>query len=411
MKRILAVFGYFIMSVVLFLGGVTLNAAPSGNGTADVREPVDDTDNTDTPDDSSDADNGDTPAPGESDTGEPDSDDNAENPDISLYYYSLLDDTKKEYYDQISDAAGTEAESVTLEGITHEEAEPILISVMNDHPEYFWLENSYTYQSGDNYVKLIFNYNCTGGEKDNRQRVIEQQASQIVNGIPAESSDYDKVKYVFETLVDQTRYDKAAPDNQNIYSVFGNWTTVCAGYARATKYLLDQMGVECIYVTGNAGEPHAWNIVNCDGAYYCVDTTWGDPTYQEGIGVDVDTTSYEYLCCTTQMLSRTHTPDAMFPVPECTDTSLEYYRMEGRYLTSADQEHILNIMKADVDEGAGRTDIQFSDPDVFGQVMAQIDSLLDQAMNYEMEVKGPDSGGVSYQYNDNTCLLTVLWNN
>lgn len=411
MKRILAVFGYFIMSVVLFLGGVTLNAAPSGNGTADVREPVDDTDNTDTPDDSSDADNGDTPVPDESDTGEPDSDDNAENPDISLYYYSLLDDTKKEYYDQISDAAGTEAESVTLEGITHEEAEPILISVMNDHPEYFWLENSYTYQSGDNYVKLIFNYNCTGGEKDNRQRVIEQQASQIVNGIPAESSDYDKVKYVFETLVDQTRYDKAAPDNQNIYSVFGNWTTVCAGYARATKYLLDQMGVECIYVTGNAGEPHAWNIVNCDGAYYCVDTTWGDPTYQEGIGVDVDTTSYEYLCCTTQMLSRTHTPDAMFPVPECTDTSLEYYRMEGRYLTSADQEPILNIMKADVDEGAGRTDIQFSDPDVFGQVMAQIDSLLDQAMNYEMEVKGPDSGGVSYQYNDNTCLLTVLWNN
>ena len=134
MKRILAVFGYFIMSVVLFLGGVTLNAAPSGNGTADVREPVDDTDNTDTPDDSSDADNRDTPVPDESDTGEPDSDDNAENPDISLYYYSLLDDTKKEYYDQISDAAGTEAESVTLEGITHEEAEPILISVMNDHP-------------------------------------------------------------------------------------------------------------------------------------------------------------------------------------------------------------------------------------------------------------------------------------
>lgn len=411
MKRILAVFGYFIMSAVLFFGGVTLNAAPPAGGDADIKVPAVDKSDPDVMDDENDADSDDASASDIDAAEDPASDDAAENPDIQAYYYSLLDDAKKEYYDQIRDAAASEAESVTLEGITHEEAEPILISVMNDHPEYFWLESSYTYQSDTDYVKFIFNYNCTGGEKDSRQRVIEQQASQIVNGIPESSSDYEKVKYVFETLVDQTQYDKSAPDNQNIYSVFGNWTTVCAGYAKATKYLLDQMGVECIYVTGNAGEPHAWNIVNCDGAYYCVDTTWGDPTYQEGIGVDVDTTSYEYLCCTTQMLSRTHTPDAMFPVPECTDTSLEYYRMEGRYLTSADQEPILGIMKADVDEGAERTDIQFSDPDVFDQVMAQIDPLLDEAMKYEMEVKGADSGGVSYQYNDNTCLLTVLWNN
>ena len=117
--------------------------------------------------------------------------------------------------------------------------------------------------------------------------------------------EYEKIKYVFETIVDQTDYDLSAPDNQNIYSVFGNWTSVCAGYAKASKYLLDQLGVECIYVTGDAsGEAHAWNIVRCDGQYYCYDATWGDPLYQEGIGVEMDTTSYEYLCCPDSMLSR-----------------------------------------------------------------------------------------------------------
>lgn len=62
-----------------------------------------------------------------------------EDPDIFLYYYSLLDDTEKEYYDQISDAISAERESVTLEGISYKEAEKILISVMNDHPNIFGL--------------------------------------------------------------------------------------------------------------------------------------------------------------------------------------------------------------------------------------------------------------------------------
>lgn len=410
MKRFLSVIGYFIMSAALFLGGVILNSDLPGAAGTGVQERLDHTDDPDTP-------------PGEGQDETPDlgigaaEDDEQSEPDDaaesepSLYYYSLLDDAGKDYYAQIDEAVASSAESVSLQGVTFEEAEPILISVMNDHPEYFWLDNSYSYRTGTGSVEFIFNYTCAGGEKENRERIIEQQAAQIIAAAPSGGSDYEKVKYVFETLVDRTQYDKSAPDNQNIYSVFGNWTTVCAGYAKSTKYLLDRMGVECIYVTGMAGERHGWNLVNCDGAYYCVDTTWGDPTYQEGIGVDVDTTSYEYLCCTSEMLSRTHTPDSMFPVPECTDTSLEYYRMQGRYLATADSEEILNIMKADIDDSAERTDIQFSTPEIFAQVMAQIDSLLDQAMNYEMEVKGLAETGISYQTNENTCLLTVMWEN
>ena len=222
-------------------------------------------------------------------------------------------------------------------------------------------------------------------------------------------SDYEKIKYVFETLVDRTQYDLGASDNQNIYSVFGNWTSVCAGYAKATKYLLDQMGVDSIYVTGNAeGESHAWNIVSCEGRYYCVDTTWGDPTYQEGIGVDVDTTSYEYLCCPDSMLSRTHTADSTFVLPECTDNSLEYYRLQGRYLEEYDQEEIINIMKKDIDSDAERTDIQFSTPEVYSQVITQLESLIQEGLRYEQSVKG-STGGVYYQYNENTCKISVFW--
>lgn len=380
MKRVLSVFRYFILSAVLFLGGVTVEDSQTENETGNTQNLQRNMEG-------------------------------LEDPDIFLYYYSLLDDTEKEYYDQISDAISAERESVTLEGISYKEAEKILISVMNDHPEYFWLDSSYTYKEEVDEITFIFDYNSVNEAKKERGHIIEERVFEIINGIPEKSSDYEKVKYVFETLVDQTEYDRTAADSQNIYSVFGNRRSVCAGYAKATKYLLDCMGVEAIYVTGTAGESHAWNIVNCDGLYYCVDTTWGDPTYLEGRGVNIDTTAYEYLCCTSEMLSRTHMPDPLFPLPECMDPSLEYYRMAGRYLESADQEQILDIMEADIDRDADRTDIQFRDPDVFNQVISELDSLLGQAIEYEVSTKGSGAGSVRYQYNESTCLLTVIWEN
>lgn len=402
MKKLFSVLGYFIISVFLFLGGVLLEAVPPQRETAAAGDMTDDRD--DKRDDESSDDDTDGP---DADLDPADEKDEAQ--EVSEYYYSILDETKKEYYDQIKEAVKAGDESVMLPGITYEEADPVFVSVQYDHPEYFWVEGSYTYKSGDGYVEFIFNYNCTGEEREKRKSTIEQASEDILAAAPLDGTDYEKVKYVFETLVDRTQYDLEAPDNQNIYSVFGNWTSVCAGYAKATKYLLDQMGVDSIYVTGDAeGESHAWNIVSCGGQYYCVDTTWGDPVYQEGIGVDVETTSYEYLCCPDSMLSRTHTADSTFALPECTDNSLEYYRLQGRYLEAFDQEAVLDIMKNDIDTDAERTDIQFSEPEAYNQAMSQMEVLVQEAMKYEESVKG-STGGVRWQYNENTCLISVLW--
>ena len=414
MKKFFSVMGYFILSVLMFFGGVLLKAeppdgisAPAGNIAGDPEDTPSDPDDAEEPSDPADNKEPAEPSDLENPPDHSDAEDDSQAP--TAYYYSLLDDTRRGYYDQLSEAVASEEESVVLSGITYEEADPIFVSVQYDHPEYFWVEGSYTYKSGDNYVEFIFNYNCSGEEKEKRESVIEQQAEEILAEAPADGTDYEKVKYVFETLVDRTEYDLEAPENQNIYSVFGNWTSVCAGYARATKYLLDRMGVECIYVTGNAeNEAHAWNIVSCGGKYYCVDTTWGDPAYQEGIGVDIDTTSYEYLCCPDSMLSRTHTADSAFEIPECTDNSLEYYRLQGRYLESSDQGKILEIMKKDIDEGEDRTDIQFATQEVFNQLMPQLETVIQEALQYEQSVKG-NQGSVNYQYNENTCRISVFW--
>lgn len=409
MKKIFSVSLYFIMSVLLFLGGVLLEADLSGGMIGTVSGNLDDRDKEEM-DGSGAAENSDDNNLSDRSDTEADGDETSRK--MPMYYYSLLDDEQKDYYDQISEAAVSMESSVVLAEITHDEMDLIFQAVQYDHPEYFWIESSYSYRNvGDsNDMELIFNYNCTGDEKTDRESTVRGQSAEIIADAPAGDSDYEKVKYVFETLVDRTEYDLNAPENQNIYSVFGNWTTVCAGYAKATKYLLDQMGVECIYVTGNAeGEAHAWNIVSCDGKYYYVDTTWGDPVYQAGIGVEVDTISYEYLCCPGDMLSRTHTADTMFELPECTDNSLEYYRMQGRYLETADKEAIMGIIKSDIDDQAEQTDIQFSTPEIYDQAMSQIDAILQEAAQYRMDSGGQGTERISYQYNENTCVLTVFW--
>lgn len=404
MKKIRNVFGYFMLSVLLFLGGVSLDSDPSGSLPEKKIVQQDDQDDKNNQDDQDGQNN---LIDNEQNDQDQTADDEKKN-DSSLYYYSLLDDVNKKYYDQISEAVAEETDAVVLEGISHDQAKSIFISVRNDHPEYFWLENQYTYREYDGSVEFIFEYNCTGGERKNRQQIIEREASQIVKAMPASSSDYEKVKYVFESLVDQTTYDHDNtydPKNQNIYSTFGDHLTVCAGYAKGTKYLLDQMGVECIYVTGMAGEYHAWNIVKCDGAYYYVDTTWGDPTYKEGdFGANYDQTSYEYLCCSTEMLSRTHTPDTEFPFPECTDTSLEYYRQQGRYLASTEFDPILQIMKEDIDGGEDITKIQFATSEMVKQAGEQMDPL-----SQEIRKHAPDLGQIYWVTNEDTGLLTVYW--
>lgn len=40
---------------------------------------------------------------------------------------------------------------------------------------------------------------------------------------------------------------------------------------------MDRAGIPCELISGWAGGPHAWNIVQIDGEWYHVDTTWDDP--------------------------------------------------------------------------------------------------------------------------------------
>lgn len=131
------------------------------------------------------------------------------------------------------------------------------------------------------YCEVRLEYTCTAEERSRRQQQIDEAAAQCLAGMPADGSSYEKIRYLYTWLVEQTEYAEDSTDNQNIYSVFVNRRSVCAGYSRAFQYLAGQAGIFSLYVTGTVdqGQSHAWNIVRCDDMYYNVDVTFGDPVF------------------------------------------------------------------------------------------------------------------------------------
>ena len=241
-----------------------------------------------------------------------------------------------------------------------------------------------------------------------RRNQIQKAVGRILAGIDSDAEAYEKVKYVYDTLIRETDYQLDAPDNQNIYSVFVNNLSVCQGYAKATQYLLNRLGVECVLVLGtvNNGEGHAWNLVNVDGDYYYVDTTWGDASYQpEDDGASATFAkpdiNYDYLNVTTAELVRTHTIGGEIPMPVCSATAANYYVREGALFTDYDKEQMAALFDRKLSEGMTDVTIKCSN---FACYQKVIEALIDKQDIFYYLLGMGDT--VAYTKNDTQLSLT-----
>ena len=130
---------------------------------------------------------------------------------------------------------------------------------------------------------------------------------------------YDDIKMVHDYLVDTVEYDTSIskPNIYNLYGALVNRVAVCEGYARAFKYLMDEMGIPCVIVIGQGTnsrgetENHAWNYVEVNGSWYAIDCTWDDPVV-EGIGTVSNSSKYKYFLKGSSEFSVDHIPSNQF---------------------------------------------------------------------------------------------------
>lgn len=249
-------------------------------------------------------------------------------------YYNMLDTNAqalyKQIYANIEELSTTFVPTVTIKVA---DVEDIIEAVFNDHPELFWIETSYSYKytSDGRCVQIILNFNDTVNNFSASKAAFESAANSIISTAQTLSTNYEKEKYVHDTLIELIDYNDNASLNQSAYSALVNHSSVCAGYARAFQYIMIELGIPTYYVTGTASGDHAWNIVTLSDGYYNVDLTWDDSN-----GV-----SYTYFNITDSVFNQTHTRTGLsVNLPTCNATT--YSNLESTSAKSTKEKNTLN---------------------------------------------------------------------
>lgn len=252
------------------------------------------------------------------------------------YAYEKLSEEGRQVYDEILTGILAHQEKITLSSSDTDVMRKAYIAVCADYGGLFWV-NGYVftkYNRGEEVVGLEFapNYVMTLEEREQTQKQIDNVVDEWLGGISMMDTDYDKVKYIYELLSTNTEYVEEAENSQNIISVFLNRQTVCQGYACAVQYLMKQLGIKCVIVSGTAlGDAHAWNLFQMDGEYYYMDVTWGRGRYTQN-AAEKFFVDYKYMAMTTEEMLRSHIPNQELPLPECTAVENNYYIKEGKYI-------------------------------------------------------------------------------
>ena len=263
------------------------------------------------------------------------------------YVYNTLDETHRKVYDELYQGIVDMDDSIYVSTEDDQVLTTVTEAIAADHGDLFYIDGNYSYTNYGLITSWGFevtpSYTMSKAERDSTQARIEEVANSWLAEVPPDANDYQKSKWVYETLINRVDYNGDAPNNQNIISVFLNGQTVCQGYSCAATYLFDKLGIQCFTVPGATNEGlHAWNCVKLDGQYYFMDITWGNSEY--GGSSNSKEISYAMLNITTEDILKTHSLDAPFVVPDCVAIDDNYYYQEGLYFDTFQKEKMGMIL-------------------------------------------------------------------
>ena len=276
------------------------------------------------------------------------------------YAFTLLTPEEQNAYDVILNAINNFEPEITDIGaeITEEQVQKVVEYIKRDNPQIFWLRHGATYYFNPEtriVNRIEFTY-CMGmDEATRRQMEIDDVIGEFIPQGYRTMSDYELTLRIYENIIKLVDYDSLELSSENvespdkpddIRSVYGalvNRKAVCAGYSKATQYLLNKLGLECLYVTSAT---HAWNIVKLEGDYYHLDTTWGDSTDTDKLKEQSQAVKYHCFCITDEdvMKLAEHTPDLVLTLPVCNATKCNYYHRHGLYFEKFEYINLREIM-------------------------------------------------------------------
>ena len=179
-----------------------------------------------------------------------------------------------------------------------------------------------------------------------KQKELSAVGDLICRKIMKECFDnYQRVLAVYLYLQDTVIYDinemnRALAgdyhysDTHNAFGALVNRRAVCDGIASAVSLLLGKIGIKCMTITGTSaiyGQKkvnHAWNIVEIEGKYYHLDTTWDISKHSM-----FDEYAYDYFLQNDENMAFDHDWDVM-SAPVCKEDNLSYFSKNRLFVSN-----------------------------------------------------------------------------
>jgi hypothetical protein len=277
------------------------------------------------------------------------------------YGYSQLNDKQKEFFDafeeifKLETPVGTEIKVSAID-VDERIVASDLFSRTHQSLGYWELqppEYDNVVIDGKSYSETVFSTKRFRAKK-NEQRYYDymDKAEQIISQMPKSLNDYEKCLYISQWLCDNVYYDNYTnPDTYNPeladmnsrsgYGALVKGKAICTGYAEAFDLLAKKSGINSILISGDTiNGYHCWNMVQIDGYWYHIDTTWMD-TKKQG------TYNYHYFMADDAQMLPTHpiiegkddsrAYSFMIDPPVADSTALNWYRMNDLWFNTADE--------------------------------------------------------------------------
>lgn len=155
----------------------------------------------------------------------------------------------------------------------------------NDNPQYFWLSNQIIY-STNSITVLTYDVYADGAIRQSTlQEIIDTVRNVYQSQISSQDSRYEKVLKLHDVLIGDVEYASDV-SGEITHSIAGALTSeksaTCEGYSKVMQLMLNCYGISNIYVKGDAGGPHSWNLIYMNaGNWSWLDATWDDQVYEE----------------------------------------------------------------------------------------------------------------------------------
>lgn len=203
------------------------------------------------------------------------------------WYYNHISARQKQVYRRLYESAKNNVDVIDVSDIVVNKNDVFAAFWAFDYenPQFLPLGSGYeiTFLNAklSNYVKSV---KILYGRTDVPQTEFENRAETVLEEARALESDYEKLKYVHDWIVDNTEYTKTGSLYESEADgpvVYGK--ALCEGYSKAFMYFAQSLGFPCICSVGTANlEEHMWNMVKIGGRWYNVDVTWDDPKGADG---------------------------------------------------------------------------------------------------------------------------------